>query len=90
MDISRWKYIGTNEYHIGPIAEDFYSAFEVGVNNKSISTIDPAGVALLGVQALKEKNDGLKNEVDSQTQLINKLNNRIDELQREIEELKKK
>jgi endosialidase-like protein len=81
LDISQWKYVGTDEYHIGPIAEDFYAAFGVGVNNKSISTIDPAGVALLGVQALKLENDALKNKIDDQQQTISDLLKRIEALE---------
>jgi hypothetical protein len=76
LQVTRWRYIGTNEYHIGPVAEDFYSAFGVGVNNKSISTIDPSGVALLGIQALKKENEDLKKMVE--------------ELSRRIEVLEKK
>ena len=50
LPITRWKYKGTDEYHIGPMAQDFYSLFNVGVNNTSISTLDPAGIALKAIQ----------------------------------------
>ncbi|MES2772892.1 MAG: tail fiber domain-containing protein [Bacteroidota bacterium] len=53
LPIARWKYAGTNEYHIGPMSQDFYAAFQVGLDDKSISTIDPAGVALVAIQELK-------------------------------------
>jgi hypothetical protein len=77
LHISRWHYKGTkNEYHIGPMAQQFYALFKTGINNTSISSIDPAGIALLGIQALKKENDGLK-------QMIN-------ELKTEIEALRKK
>lgn len=75
LDITRWKYKGTDEYHIGPMAQDFYNQFSLGVNNTSISTIDPAGVALVSIQALNEK-------VNAQEQVIL-------ELKKEIEDLKK-
>lgn len=64
IPVSRWKYTGTEEYHIGPMAQDFYAAFRVGLDDESISTIDPSGVALACVQALKKENDALKNTVD--------------------------
>jgi hypothetical protein len=63
LPITRWKYIGTNEYHIGPMAQDFYAAFSTGNDNTSISSIDPAGVALAAIQALIEKNDQLAQEI---------------------------
>jgi trimeric autotransporter adhesin len=50
MSIRKWKYKGTNEYHIGPVAEDFYKLFELGVDDKSISTVDPAGIALAAIK----------------------------------------
>jgi Chaperone of endosialidase len=64
IPLTRWKYKGTNEYHIGPMAQDFYEAFKVGLDNTSISTIDPAGVALASIQALKKENDALKNSIN--------------------------
>jgi Chaperone of endosialidase len=73
MPLSRWKYKGTNEYHIGPMAQDFYTAFQVGLDDESISTIDPAGVALACIQALKKENDDLKNKLDLLLQRLDKL-----------------
>ncbi|MFZ2038417.1 MAG: LamG-like jellyroll fold domain-containing protein [Minisyncoccia bacterium] len=56
LDITQWNYKLENASttHIGPIAEDFYSKFGVGGDDKSISSIDPAGIALVGVQALNK------------------------------------
>jgi hypothetical protein len=55
LEITQWRYKGTEDYHIGPMAQDFHEAFGLGVNNTSISTVDPAGVALASVKALNEK-----------------------------------
>lgn len=85
LDIGKWKYKGTNEYHIGPIAEDFYEAFHVGLNNQSISTVDPAGVALIGIQALKKE---MENTAEQQRVIINQQAERINQLEKEVEELK--
>ncbi|MEO0312071.1 MAG: hypothetical protein RIQ89_1728 [Bacteroidota bacterium] len=75
LDVTQWKYKGTNEYHIGPMAQDFYKAFGLGTDDKHISTIDPSGVSLAAIKALNEK-------VEAQ-QLM------IEELIKEIKELKK-
>ncbi len=50
LSITKWKYKGTNEYHIGPMAQDFYKLFGLGVDDKGISTVDPAGIALAAIQ----------------------------------------
>ncbi|UOQ71470.1 tail fiber domain-containing protein [Hymenobacter cellulosilyticus] len=63
LPLSRWTYKGTaGETHLGPIAQDFYRLFHLGLNETSISTIDPAGVALAGVQELAHQNDQLRAE----------------------------
>jgi hypothetical protein len=73
IPLSRWKYKGTNEYHIGPMAQDFYAAFLVGLDDESVSTIDPAGVALACIQALKKENDELKNSLHVLMKRLDKL-----------------
>lgn len=59
LPITQWNYKAENASitHIGPTAQDFYAAFGLGgeAGKTSISTIDPAGVALLGIKALNEK-----------------------------------
>ena len=57
LPIYTWNYKTQNasSTHMGPVAEDFYSAFSLGNSSSSISTIDPAGVALAGIQGLDAK-----------------------------------
>jgi Chaperone of endosialidase len=50
LPITKWKYKGANDYHIGPTAQDFYKAFGLGIDDKGISTVDPAGIALAAIQ----------------------------------------
>jgi len=54
LPVQKWNYKSESSSitHIGPTAQDFYTAFGVGNNNTSISTIDPAGIALLGLKAI--------------------------------------
>jgi trimeric autotransporter adhesin len=65
LSIQRWKYKGTNEYHIGPTAQDFYKAFDVGTDDKGISTVDPAGISLAAIKILIKENEMLKKENES-------------------------
>jgi hypothetical protein len=54
LPVMRWNYKNEDPSvtHIGPVAQDFYSIFGVGGSSTAISTIDPAGIALAGIQAL--------------------------------------
>jgi trimeric autotransporter adhesin len=76
MPVQKWKYKGTNEYHIGPVAEDFYKLFGLGTDDKGISTVDPAGIALAAIQ--------------EQQRTIEKQNTMIIQLQKRMEALEKK
>jgi hypothetical protein len=57
LSISTWNYKSQNASvrHIGPMAQDFFAAFKVGEGDKTISTIDPDGVALAAIQGLYEE-----------------------------------
>src|SRR6185295_14861152 len=53
LPITTWAYKSDqNVRHVGPMAEDFYSAFQVGADDKGISVTDSAGVALAAIQGL--------------------------------------
>jgi len=54
LPITQWNYRSENASvtHIGPVAQDFFGLFKTGGSDTSISTIDPSGVALIGIQAL--------------------------------------
>jgi hypothetical protein len=64
LPVTQWNYRGSGAWHIGPTAQDFFSAFQLGDNNTTISTLDPAGVALIGIQALNDKLVKLNSETD--------------------------
>lgn len=54
IPIRRWGYLseGDQVRHLGPTAQDFYAAFGLGSDERSIGTVDADGVALAAVQAL--------------------------------------
>jgi hypothetical protein len=83
LSIPRWNYKGDDPsiQHIGPMAQDFYSTFHVGNNDKSISTIDPAGIALVCVKALNAQNQVLKETVNGLQSQNTQLQNSVDDLQ---------
>jgi hypothetical protein len=55
LPITRWNYRDDPDHpHIGPMAQDFYAAFHVGLDDKSICSVDADGVALTAIKALNE------------------------------------
>ncbi len=56
LPISNWNFKQDKQTrHIGPMAQDFYAAFNVGSDDKHIATVDEGGVALAAIQGLNEK-----------------------------------
>jgi hypothetical protein len=65
LPITQWNYRSETASitHIGPTAQDFLAAFGVGGDDKTISTIDPSGIALAAIQALFKRNQELESTV---------------------------
>ncbi len=94
LTVSAWYYKGTNERHIGPIAEEFHSLFKVGIldhpeNNKYLSSLDVAGVSLIGVKALDSNMQELQKKLTQLENENNQLRKEIQQLKQEIEYLKR-
>ena len=65
VPICRWNYKSDpkSTTHIGPMAQDFKAVFNTGADDKTISTIDPAGIALAGIQALLKRIEAMQKEI---------------------------
>jgi hypothetical protein len=63
--------------HIGPMAQDFYAAFEVGENDTTISTVDADGVALAAIQGLYQRLQAAEAENAALQQQVNDLEARL-------------
>lgn len=78
LPIARWSY--TNDHceteHMGPMAQDFHEAFNLGKDDKSIALIDGNGVALAAIQALNK--------------LVEEKDNRISDLEARLAALEAK
>ncbi len=71
LPISRWSYkYEPGVTHVGPMAQDFYSIFHLGSDNKSISTIDPSGLALVAIKELIKQNEELKKRIEALEKLV--------------------
>lgn len=71
LPIYHWRYRGTNEKHISPMAQDFHRIFQLSTNSETISTIDPSGVALALLQSLHIKQQKLAQRLQTLQQKIN-------------------
>ena len=89
LPLTRWNYKGQSEEHIGPVAQDFYRIFQVGENDKTISTIDPSGIALIGVQELYKKWKAAEKKVETLQSTIQSQEERLRRLEEKINQLSK-
>ncbi len=74
LDVTKWNYKSQDEevQHIGPMAQDFYQAFELGESNKTITTTDIDGINMLGIQALEERTNNQATEIEELKQIVKK------------------
>jgi hypothetical protein len=90
LPISEWNYRSQNASirHIGPMSQDFFTAFGAGEDEFHISSVDADGVALVSIQGLyqlvQEKDEqiaALQAEKDSQQEQLTYLEKRIFKLE---------
>jgi hypothetical protein len=61
LPIDEWSYVSERGVrHVGPMAQDFYAAFNVGEDDRHISSIDESGVALAAIKALTAEKETLQ------------------------------
>ena len=68
LPISEWSYKtdARGVRHLGPMAQDFYSTFELGNDNTRIAPGDMAGISLAAVKALQSELISLREEKDAE------------------------
>lgn len=82
LPIATWNYKGQPQFqHIGPMAQDFYATFKVGENDKTITTVDPDGVALAAIQGLNEE---LRDELKTRDAKIERQQQQLQQQQRQL------
>jgi len=79
LPVQHWTYIDDREQarHLGPMAEDFAEAFNLGADNTHISSLDLSGVALAAIQELKKRQDA---RIETLQQENRELRSELDEL----------
>jgi hypothetical protein len=82
LPLSEWSYKeDAATRHIGPMAQDFYSAFNVGTDDRHIAPIDEGGVALAAIQGLNQK---LEKKLEQKQTEIAELKERLHRLEQII------
>ncbi len=67
LPVTEWSYkVDADTRHLGPMAQDFHSTFNLGTDDRHIAPIDEGGVALAAIQGLNEKVESGKRKTDGQ------------------------
>jgi hypothetical protein len=85
LPITQWRYKSDAEgiKHLGPMAQDFHTAFGLnGPDDKHIATVDEGGVALAAIQGLNRKLEAKEAVIQQQAAQITDLKARLDRLER--------
>ena len=93
INVSTWNYIseGRNVRHMGPMAEDFFKAFQLGTGNTSIGVQDLTGVSLAAIKELNQRTDELQQktaEVEQLREQVNQLERRLATLEQLLQQSK--
>ncbi|MBI2369282.1 MAG: hypothetical protein HYV08_03430, partial [Deltaproteobacteria bacterium] len=83
VPILKWNVRGADPaiQHLGPTAQDFFTAFTLGHSNKHITAGDLDGVALAAIQALYQRALQKDQKVQQLTQAVEELRTAYEALQ---------
>ncbi len=89
LPLTEWNYkTDASMRHIGPMAQDFYAAFNVGPDDKHIATVDADGVALAAIQGLNQKLEAGSQKSEDRIQKLEtenaELKQRLEKLERQM------
>lgn len=88
LQLTKWNFKqDTATKHVGPMAQDFYAAFNVGPDDRHIATVDADGVALAAIQGLNQK---LSDELKRRDAENAEMKQQLGELKRLVEQLNRK
>jgi hypothetical protein len=88
LPIREWNYKSDEPSvrHVGPMAQDFRAAFDLGADDKHIDMIDANGVTMASIQALYQ----LMRERDKQVQqMMQQKDRQIQQLQAQLNQVRR-
>ncbi|MFO7725697.1 MAG: tail fiber domain-containing protein [Oceanipulchritudo sp.] len=82
LPIYEWSYIGDpfEERHIGPMAQDFHTAFGLGKDEKSLSPADVSGLTVVAIQELNRKVEAQEAEIEALRKTVSELQTAVEAL----------
>jgi len=88
IEVSSWNYIseGRSVRHMGPMAEDFFKAFQLGTGNTSIGMQDLTGVSLAAIKELDQRT----NELRQKTAEVEQLRDEVHQLRQTNSEMERR
>ncbi|MBT7188538.1 hypothetical protein HN911_14585 [Candidatus Bathyarchaeota archaeon] len=87
LPIQWWAYKGYDVRHIGPMAQDFHEAFDVGRDKKGLDGADLDGIAFAAIQGLAIENQDLKDQLNEAGRINEKQNMRLINLEKKMNQL---
>ncbi len=86
LPINEWSYKtdGPTVRHVGPMAQDFRAAFNLGDDDKHIDLIDASGVTMAAVQALYRQNRELMDRVGQLEARLTRQQAQLDRVRRRL------
>ena len=84
LPLSTWRHQSGVARHIGPMAQDFHALFGLGPDERHVRPGDVAGVALAGVQALRELLAEREAQIAAQQERIEALTAGLVALERQL------
>jgi hypothetical protein len=91
VPIRTWNYKTDSDTvrHIGPVAQDFRAAFNLGADDLHISTVDADGVALAAIQGLYQLILEKEKQNEEKDRKIDELARKLEEMQTQLAEVKR-
>ena len=88
LPLSEWSYkVDPTTRHIGPMAQDFHSLFNLGADEKHIAPIDEGGIAFAAIQGLNQKVEEKNVEIQTLKLQNASLTERLNELEAAVKQL---
>jgi hypothetical protein len=89
LGVATWEYEdrdgeGAGTTHIGPMAEEFHDAFDVGDSDEHINSVNADGIALAAIQGLSAKLDDREERIEALEAENEQLRERNAELERRL------
>ncbi len=91
IPIQTWSYKTDSDAvrHLGPVAQDFRAAFNLGADDKHISTVDADGVALAAIQGLYQLMLEKEKQNEEKDRKIEQLARKLEEIESQLAEVRR-